>query len=598
MNSTSGVLSNVYLLGYKVGKSCSQLLFHHKNSGESIVPSARQVVTAVTSFPVWYKEWWWNLFQNDPVHVIVETTLLAAIVYFLVSRRSQGWRELNQDKLTLQEEEDLVHEWKTHGRQPLTPSSSMDPNNNINRNMNHYLNKIVVHKSNGRFMEIEDTETMNEGEYKQVLNFATFDFLGMSADKIPVSDVVGDEKVLSDAEFKLNGGHSSPTSTATESFLLHPVKQASLAALDRYGCGSCGPRGFYGTIDVHLQLEKAVADYTETDDAILYSDGASTVSSTIAAFCKRGDVLVVDSGVYEPIRTGVQLSRAHVKWFAHNDMEDLRRVLQSIQNADKKLGRKRNAQRRFLIVEGLYKNTGNICPMDELIRLKHEFNYRVILDESFSFGTLGPTGRGVAELYQQKLMHDVEISTVSLENALGSIGGLTIGTEEVVDHQRLSGSGYCFSASTPPFTATAALAALDLLRNRPGLTLNRLHDNCAYIHEQLPVLLRQKLEDLLLITSDTRSPILMLQVADFPETEYLDEVVFLQEVVRESLVRDVAFVATGVSDEQQHRASDPPPGIRLTVSALHTKADIDKALFVLGEAVDVVMNRFYDEAPM
>ena len=178
---------------------------------------------------------------------------------------------------------------------------------------------------------------------------------------------------------------------------------------------------------------------------------------------------------------------------------------------------------------------------------------------------------------------------------MGSIGALTIGTEEVVDHQRLSGSGYCFSASSPPFTATAALAALELMQKRPDVTLQRLQDNRDHLHKNLQSLLHDKLEDLLLITSDERSPIVLLQVAEIPETEYLDEVVFLQEVVRESLARGVAFVATGATSQQQQRATDPPPGIRITVTAAHCRTDIDKALEVLGEAVDVVMSRFHDE---
>lgn len=580
MNPTS-VLPNVYVLGYQAGQALSRLV-----KDDSQLPSPRQAVTAIANFPVWYKEWWLNLLQNDPVHVLVETTLLAAIVYFLISRRSQDWRELQRDKLTVHEEEELLQEWKAHDRKPLTPAKD----GNLQHSSHEYINTIVVHKSNGRFMEIEDTENMNEGEQKQVLNFATFDFLGMSADTIPA---LPDSSLLTKSQKVIQP--ASPTSSLES---LHPVKEASLAALDRYGCGSCGPRGFYGTIDVHLQLEQAIADFCGTDDAILYSDGASTVSSTVAAFCKRGDLLIVDEAVYEPIRTGVQLSRANVKWFAHNDMEDLRRVLTSVQQSDQKLGRKLNAQRRFIVVEGLYKNTGNICPFDKLIRLKHEFKYRLILDESFSFGTLGPTGRGVAEHYKQKLMSDVEIVTVSLENAIGSIGGLTIGTEEVVDHQRLSGSGYCYSASSPPFTAAAAIAALNLLTSRPDITLERLHSNCAYFHKNLRTLLHQKLEDLLLITSDERSPIIMLQVAEIPETEYLDEVVFLQEVVRESVARGVAFVATGASSQQQRVFSDPPPGIRMTVTAAQKKVDIDKALIVLGEAVDVVMSRFHEETTM
>jgi len=624
MEQPPPVLPSVYVLGYKTANALTKLMADVEEWRNQF-PSTKEILSAIARFPVWYKEWWLTLFKNDPVHVIVETTLLVCILFFVFARRSKDWQTQQREKLTAKEEAELLQEWKEHGRQPLTPQQ---PRNQLLRIQEHismadgrlYGNNdgrsnIVVHKSNGRFLHIEDVSLRTTadvpGEVQQVLNFATFDFLGMSADSIPDPDVTTEttdskskaimpEKSLSKKKSpqlaaKPTTTKPSPTPATESPQPIHPVKEASLAALDRYGCGSCGPRGFYGTIDVHLELEKAVADFCGTDDAILYSDGASTVSSTIAAFCKRGDLLVVDEAVYEPIRTGVQLSRANVKYFAHNDMEDLRRVLTTVQENDRRLGRKLNAQRRFIVVEGLYKNTGNICPLADLVQLKHEFKYRLILDESFSFGTLGATGRGVTELYDQRLMYDAEIVMVSLENSLGSIGALTVGTEEVVDHQRLSGSGYCFSASSPPFTATAALAALELLQSRPDATLRRLQENRAYLNTNLQRLLHDKLEDLLLITSDERSPIVLLQVAEIPETEYLDEVVFLQEVVRESLVRGIAFVATGATTEQEQRATDPPPGIRMTVSAAHCKSDIDKALVVLGEAVDVVMSRFYEE---
>jgi serine palmitoyltransferase len=723
----------------------------------------KQLYTMIITFPGWYSEWWWNLVQKDPIHVLVETILLLSIFYFLVSRRGKTYKDRQSavDRLTKQEEDELIAQWIRHERQPLTPyttsnNSATGTNNHRQGPMNNgtattwnneYRHTLVIHKSSGRFMQVEEVlhpsshlgsstgnstiatpqpngvvvATGNEGgdvhrsvtpttSHKtttvmtqpgtsavhfmndlsslpqstpvpsdiagtastaiptdvtstspssllttptniiQVLNFATMDFLGMSADYVPTAldddddnnndnDIAtdkgdGNENVvpvpsttLKASKRLTNQGSGStttviptkPTTTkVTKERPLHPVKVASLEALDRYGCGSCGPRGFYGTIDVHLHIEKSMATFLHTEDAILYSDGASTVTSTVAAFCKRGDIIIVDEAVYEPIRTGVQLSRATVKWFAHNNMNDLRRVLTSIQQSDKKRGRKSNAQRRFIVVEGLYKNTGSICPLDELIALKHEFSCRLILDESFSFGTLGPTGRGVTELYQQKIMHDVEITCVSLENAMGSIGGLTTGTEEIVDHQRLSGSGYCYSASSPPFTASAALAALNLLQSRPDITLQRLNRNRIYFQEQLQLLLHDKLEDLLIVTSDVRSPIIFLQVADIPETEYLDEVVFLQEVVRESFIRGVAFVATATGTSAVVPAlaantaggsnvmhPDPtttvgflvdlPSSIRMTVSAVHTLADIDCAIRVLGEAVDVVMSRFYDE---
>ena len=344
-------------------------------------------------------------------------------------------------------------------------------------------------------------------------------------------------------------------------------------------------------MDVHLQLEQQFAEFCGTDDAILYSDGASTCSSTVAAFAKRGDLLVVDEAICEPWMTGVTLSRANVKWFKHNDMEDLHRVLEQVRASDKKFGRKTNVQRRFIVVEGLYKNTGSIVPLDKVVELKHEYSFRLMLDESNSFGVIGATGRGVTELYGKKLMHDVEITTISLENAIGSIGGMTVGTEEVVDHQRLSGSGYCFSASSPPFAATAAMKSLELLRTQPA-TLKQLHMNLEYLNHKLDDLCKQ-MEDVLVVTSDERSPMVMLRVADIPETKNLNEIAFLGEVVRESLCRGVAFVATG--QQRGHVRTEPPPAIRLTVSAVHTREDIDRAIEVLGESVDVVLSRFHEE---
>ena len=631
----------------------------------------RQLYTMIITFPVWYSEWWWNLVQNDPTHVLVETMLLLSILYFIFSRRGmKSYKDqVDVDRLTSQEEDELIVQWIRHERQPLTPLS-------IPRNSNNsapprpstttttappdYRPTLVIHHTQGRFLHVEEvlrsatasppsttpvastattsSEPVGPTQIRKVLNFATLDFLGMSAETLPTSldtdddddedIVIGEDdavptlnvanapSVSNSSSISNNNNNNVTKATPVVRPPRHPVKAASLEALDRYGCGSCGPRGFYGTIDVHLELEQKLSTFCQTEDCILYSDGASTVTSTVAAFCKRGDIIIVDEAVYEPICTGVQLSRANVKWFAHNDMNDLRRVLVAIQQSDKKRGRKSNAQRRFIVVEGLYKNTGSICPLDELVALKHEFHCRLILDESFSFGTLGPTGRGVTELYQQKIMHDVEITCIALENALGSIGGVTTGTEEVVDHQRLSGSGYAYSASSPPFTASAALAALNLLQTRPDITLQRLNRNRLYFHKQLQLLLHEKLEDLLIVTSDIRSPIILLQVADIPETEYLDEVVFLQEVVRESFIRGVAFVATATGTSAVVSAAPPmnsstmlvlpdpgtggflsdlPSSIRMTVSAVHCLADIDLAIQVLGESVDVVMSRFYDE---
>jgi serine palmitoyltransferase len=609
--TVSTIFPNVYFLGQKAGESVASLLQSQESptitdggNASALFPTLQTLWLLIKSFPLTYKQWWLNLVANDPVHVAVETTLIVSIVYILVSR-SNDWKEVQaRDKLTDQEQDELVREWKLTGRAPLVPSET---NNTTGSSMQQQEepNDVVVHKIKGRWMQVQLSKDEHDATgslvLETVLNFATFDFLGMSADGDDRPEVAAADKkraspTLSSSDTDSSDKNCSNNSNST-SASNNPVKIASTEALNKYGCGSCGPRGFYGTMDVHLQVEQEFSRFVKTDGAIMYSDGASTCSSTIAAFAKRGDLLVVDEGIYEPLLTGVTLSRAHVKWFKHNDMQDLRRVLEKVQLVDQQLGRAANAQRRFIVVEGLYKNTGTIVPLDELVQLKHEFSYRLILDESFSFGALGKSGRGVTELYQKRLMHDVEIATIGLENAVGSIGGLTVGNDDVVDHQRLSGSGYCFSASTPPFAAVAAMKALEIMQTKPEI-LQRLNHNRVYLHDKLQEFCSNRLEDLLLVTSDRRSPIVFLQVAAIPETEHLDESVFLREVARESLARGVALVATGQLASLGPARTEPPPGIRMTVSAAHNEQDMNKALQVLGEAVDIVMSRFQEESTL
>jgi serine palmitoyltransferase len=261
----------------------------------------------------------------------------------------------------------------------------------------------------------------------------------------------------------------------------------------------------------------------------------------------------------------------------------LRRVLEKVRNIDKELGRKPCDQRRFIIVEGLYKNTGTIVPFDELAALKHEFNFRVILDESFSFGTLGSTGKGVLELYQSRHMYDAEIVTVSLENSLGSIGGITVGNEEVVDHQRLSGAGYCFSASSPPFTASAAISALHQLDTTPEI-YQQLQTNIRKFHEKLKSIDTKVMPDKLVCTSDPRSAIIYFEINPTIESQFTHEynVEKLDDIVRKCLEAGIAIVSTTRSFP---RRNTPCPAIRINLSSAHTEDDLDQVLRSLEKAV-------------
>jgi len=389
---------NAFLVGRAAGKSLQNSLVSlgYDLSSNSWI---KTLLLNALKLPGQYRHWWFALLIRDPVHVFIETVLITFVVYLIIMRKKSDWRAQFKDKLNEDETEELLKEWKERGRAPLQPQLvELDSDDTV------APRNVTVHSVTGSFMNLSwiDPNT-NSQRTQQVLNFATHDYLGLSS------------------------AASSPNMDSD------PIKQVAKTALLTYGCGSCGPRGFYGTIDAHLDLENDMAAFTNTHGGIMYSDGSAGVTSTVAAFAKRGDLILVDEGVYEALGTGVTLSRANVKYFKHNDMQDLRRVMERVRATDISLGRKSNSQKRFIVVEGLYKNHGTICPLDELVKLKHEFCYRLILDESNSFGVLGSTGRGALEYFGLRHMCDAEIVTISLEQSLASVGGVTVGYVDDLD---------------------------------------------------------------------------------------------------------------------------------------------------------------------
>jgi serine palmitoyltransferase len=151
---------------------------------------------------------------------------------------------------------------------------------------------------------------------------------------------------------------------------------SAVKTLRMYGTGPCSAPGFYGTFDVHLKLEDDIKSHFGTESAIIYSQSFSTISSMISAFCKRGDIIVADRAVNFPIRKGIHASRSVVRWFNHNDMNDLERVLSQLAKEERPL------TRRFIITEALSEYTGEMVDLLRLIEIKHKYKYRIILDET------------------------------------------------------------------------------------------------------------------------------------------------------------------------------------------------------------------------
>ncbi|GKE13991.1 long chain base biosynthesis protein 1 [Tanacetum coccineum] len=170
-------------------------------------------------------------------------------------------------------------------------------------------------------------------------------------------------------------------------------------------------------------------------------------------------------------------------------MESLRSTLEKV-TQDNKRAKK---LRRYIVVESVYQNSGQIAPLDEIIRLKEKYRFRVLLDESNSFGVLGESGRGLTEHYKVPI-DKVDIITAAMGHALASEGGFCTGSNRVIDHQRLSSSGYVFSACLPPYLACVAITAIDVIDTTPQL-LVKLRDNVKTLWTDNVVLRRGKLID-------------------------------------------------------------------------------------------------------
>ncbi|KAM0913409.1 hypothetical protein ACQ4PT_012187 [Festuca glaucescens] len=197
-------------------------------------------------------------------------------------------------------------------------------------------------------------------------------------------------------------------------------------------------------------------------------DGAAASSSTTT----QGD-----KGVHWAVQNGLDLSRSTVVYFKHNDMASLASTLEKLTSGNKHTEK----IRCYIVVESIYQNSGQIAPLDEIIKLKVKYRFRVILEESHSFGVLGKCGRGLAEHYGVPI-NKVDIITAGMGNALATDGGFCTGSARVVDHQRLSSSGYVFSNSLAPYLATATVSAVNYLEGNSSV-LSILRTNVALLHK-------------------------------------------------------------------------------------------------------------------
>ena len=324
------------------------------------------------------------------------------------------------------------------------------------------------------------------------------------------------------------------------------VIDAGKAALDKYGSGCAGSRFLNGTLDIHVQLEKELAEYEHKDAALCFSTGFTVNSGVIPTIVGRGDYLICDDRDHASIVDGRRLSFATQLHYKHNDMEDLERILEKLPHDAIKL----------IVVDGVFSMEGDLAKLPEIVELKHKYNCSIMVDEAHGLGVFGEGGRGVCHHFG--LQDEVDLIMGTFSKSLASIGGFIASDWDTINYLRHTSRTYIFSASDTPAATACALEALHIIENEPerrqhlwdvtNYALNRFREEGFEIGE-------------------TESPIIPLYVRDNTKTFLVTKLAFDEGV----FINPVVPPACAPQDTL----------VRFALMATHTKEHVERGVQVL-----------------
>jgi 8-amino-7-oxononanoate synthase len=236
----------------------------------------------------------------------------------------------------------------------------------------------------------------------------------------------------------------------------HPkVLDAAARALHRYGSGCTGSRFLNGTLDLHGQLEAALAEFLGKEDCLVFSTGYQANLGLISGLIGRGDLVYLDKLDHASIVDGAKMSYGETLRFNHGDLAGLDRMIE----------RTRNGRAAMIVVDGVYSMEGDIANVPELLRISRKHGLALALDDAHSIGVLGRNGDGTAAHFG--LSDEVDLIAGTFSKSLASIGGFVAGSESVIHYLKHHSRPMIFTASLPPANTAGVLAALEVLRREP-----------------------------------------------------------------------------------------------------------------------------------
>jgi 8-amino-7-oxononanoate synthase len=340
------------------------------------------------------------------------------------------------------------------------------------------------------------------------------------------------------------------------------VKGAAAAALERYGTALTGSRLLNGTIPLHVELEREIAEWMETEDAIVFTTGYQANLGAIGTLLGPRDTVICDSGNHASILDGCQLSGAKLRPYRHGRIDKLENMLErSISDGGAVL----------VVVDGVFSMEGDISDLPAIVELCERYGARLMVDEAHGVGVLGARGAGACELFGLEDRVDLRMGTFS--KSLASCGGFIVGPAEVIGYLRISARSFVFTAAAVPAALGAALEAVRICRREGGPLYRRLLDNATYLHAGLADLGLQVVEPTLLPDGGSAvTPVVPVVVGEDWQAALLWKALF----------------DAGVYTNVAIHPAVPPGGslLRTSLMATHEREHLDRALGIIAEVIE------------
>src|SRR5215471_3191797 len=354
--------------------------------------------------------------------------------------------------------------------------------------------------------------------------------------------------------------HRSVVNLSSNNYLgltTHPrLRERALEATRKYGVGTGSVRTIAGTMDIHMELERRLAEFKKTEAVVVFQSGFAANAGTVAAILGKDDVVISDELNHASIIDGCRLSRASIKVFAHKDVDEARKILSGLPAS----------QRKLLISDGVFSMDGDLGALPDLCALADEFGCIMMVDDAHASGVFGSNGRGTIDHFGLHGRVDVQVGTLS--KAIGVLGGYVAGSRALIDFLYHRARPFLFSTSHPPGVAAACIAAIDVLLDEPQI-IEQLWDNTRFFQSGL--------KSLGFNTGVSEGPITPVIVGDGALAMKLSDRLFDAGV----FAQGIAFPTVAIDKAR----------VRTIVTATHTRDELQFALdafATVGRALGIV----------